>query len=254
MACSVRCLGRGSCHSCQAYLPFIGSTRGTKHLRYHSFSSCTAGVDIAMHAHKGCICSSEPSPSGAELATFASFSPDRGGSRQMQMPNSAGFGAEHVPGGAGAHRHRCCRQRALSKGLAPITASKPDCVSGFRVETSLTPYLDDRRSSSPQSRSPMSGNCCLTFRLVLTPIDLHYEAPAAEPSIRAQVVRKVTRVLPLVGVVITTLLCASPVGQVSSVLKCVRLPRPLRQQANAGSFSCLRTPPHMGRGHRSPWP
>jgi len=35
-----------------------------------------------------------------------------------------------------------------------------------------------------------------------------------------QVVRKITRVLPLVGVVITTLLCASPVGQVSGVLKC----------------------------------
>ena len=41
---------------------------------------------------------------------------------------------------------------------------------------------------------------------------------------RAQVVRKITRVLPLVGVVITTLLCASPVGQVSGVLKCARPP------------------------------
>ncbi len=41
-------------------------------------------------------------------------------------------------------------------------------------------------------------------------------------------VRKITRVLPLVGVVITTLLCASPVGQVSGVLKCAHnwgLPR-----------------------------
>lgn len=35
------------------------------------------------------------------------------------------------------------------------------------------------------------------------------------------VVKKITRMLPLIGVVLTTLLCASPVGQVSGVLKCV---------------------------------
>lgn len=38
-------------------------------------------------------------------------------------------------------------------------------------------------------------------------------------SVFLQFVKSITRVLPLVGVVLTTLLCASPVGQVSEVLK-----------------------------------
>ena len=55
----------------------------------------------------------------------------------------------------------------------------------------MTPALDSREQTGRHDRRPAS----------------------------LQVVRKITRVLPLVGVVITTLLCASPVGQVSGVLK-----------------------------------
>ena len=61
---------------------------------------------------------------------------------------------------------------------------------------------------------------------------VRWEYPAQEGTgstrLSSQVVRKITRVLPLVGVVITTLLCASPVGQVSGVLKCALIERPPR--------------------------
>ena len=57
-----------------------------------------------------------------------------------------------------------------------------------------------------------------TFQVVLVPTILGVAANELFPS----VVKKITRVLPLIGVVITTLLCASPVGQVSAVLKCGR--------------------------------
>ena len=55
-----------------------------------------------------------------------------------------------------------------------------------------------------------------TFQVVLVPTILGVACNELFPS----VVKHFTRVLPLVGVVLTTLLCASPVGQVSEVLKC----------------------------------
>jgi bile acid:Na+ symporter, BASS family len=69
-------------------------------------------------------------------------------------------------------------------------------------------------------RTPQ-GLALSTFQVVLVPtiagVSLNEMFPSA--------VKKFTRVLPLVGVVLTTLLCASPVGQVSGVLKCALPPR-----------------------------
>lgn len=57
-----------------------------------------------------------------------------------------------------------------------------------------------------------------TFQVVLVPTIAGVTLNELFPS----AVKKFTRVLPLIGVVLTTLLCASPVGQVSGVLKCAR--------------------------------
>ena len=62
----------------------------------------------------------------------------------------------------------------------------------------------------------MQGLALSTFQVVLVPTILGVAANELFPKL----VKKITRVLPLIGVVITTLLCASPVGQVSEVLKC----------------------------------
>ena len=62
---------------------------------------------------------------------------------------------------------------------------------------------------------PWQGLAWSTFQVVLVPTVVGVSANELFPNF----VKKLTRVLPLVGVVITTLLCASPVGQVSSVLK-----------------------------------
>ncbi len=59
-----------------------------------------------------------------------------------------------------------------------------------------------------------------TFQVVLVPTILGVTLNELFPSL----VKKFTRVLPLVGIVLTTLLCASPVGQVSEVLKCAPFP------------------------------
>lgn len=59
------------------------------------------------------------------------------------------------------------------------------------------------------------GLALSTFQVVLVPTVMG----VAMNELFPKVVKKITRVLPLIGVVITTLLCASPVGQVSGVLK-----------------------------------
>ena len=61
-----------------------------------------------------------------------------------------------------------------------------------------------------------------TFQVVLVPTVMG----VAMNELFPKVVKKITRVLPLIGVVITTLLCASPVGQVSGVLKYALSPQP----------------------------
>jgi Sodium Bile acid symporter family len=60
------------------------------------------------------------------------------------------------------------------------------------------------------------GLALSTFQVVLVPTIAGVTLNELFPS----AVKKFTRVLPLIGVVLTTLLCASPVGQVSGVLKC----------------------------------
>eukprot|EP00208_Stichococcus_sp_RCC1054_P003742 CAMPEP_0206139832 /NCGR_PEP_ID=MMETSP1473-20131121/7478_1 /ASSEMBLY_ACC=CAM_ASM_001109 /TAXON_ID=1461547 /ORGANISM="Stichococcus sp, Strain RCC1054" /LENGTH=407 /DNA_ID=CAMNT_0053533751 /DNA_START=26 /DNA_END=1249 /DNA_ORIENTATION=+ len=60
-----------------------------------------------------------------------------------------------------------------------------------------------------------AGLAWSTFQVVLVPTILGVTMNELFPK----VVKKITRVLPLIGVVLTTLLCASPVGQVSEVLK-----------------------------------
>ena len=64
------------------------------------------------------------------------------------------------------------------------------------------------------------GLAMSTFQVVLVPTIAGVTLNELFPS----AVKKFTRVLPLIGVVLTTLLCASPVGQVSGVLKCALLP------------------------------
>jgi BASS family bile acid:Na+ symporter len=59
------------------------------------------------------------------------------------------------------------------------------------------------------------GLALSTFQVVLVPTIAGVTLNELFPS----AVKKFTRVLPLIGVVLTTLLCASPVGQVSGVLK-----------------------------------
>ena len=61
----------------------------------------------------------------------------------------------------------------------------------------------------------VQGLALSTFQVVLVPTVVGVAANELFPKL----VKKITRVLPLIGVVITTLLCASPVGQVSAVLK-----------------------------------
>ena len=63
------------------------------------------------------------------------------------------------------------------------------------------------------------GLALSTFQVVLVPTIAGVTLNELFPS----AVKKFTRVLPLIGVVLTTLLCASPVGQVSGVLKCAPL-------------------------------
>lgn len=59
------------------------------------------------------------------------------------------------------------------------------------------------------------GLAVSTFQVVLVPTLIGVLSNEFFPK----VVKKITPVLPLVGVIITTMLCASPVGQVSQVLK-----------------------------------
>lgn len=60
-----------------------------------------------------------------------------------------------------------------------------------------------------------AGLAMSTFQVVLVPTLVGVLANEFFPK----VVKKITPVLPLMGVLITTMLCASPVGQVSAVLK-----------------------------------
>lgn len=71
-----------------------------------------------------------------------------------------------------------------------------------------------RSDNSPRPR--LQGLALSTFQVVLVPTIIGVSCNELFPG----VVKKITRVLPLIGVVLTTLLCASPVGQVSGVLKC----------------------------------
>ena len=60
------------------------------------------------------------------------------------------------------------------------------------------------------------GLALSTFQVVLVPTVLGVLANELLPG----VVRRIRPLLPLVGVALTTLLCASPVAQVSGLLRC----------------------------------
>ena len=66
------------------------------------------------------------------------------------------------------------------------------------------------------------GLALSTFQVVLVPTLVGVTANELFPRL----VRRFRRILPLLGVAITTLLCASPVAQVSELLKCAPLPPP----------------------------
>ena len=62
----------------------------------------------------------------------------------------------------------------------------------------------------------VQGLALSTFQVVLVPTVVGVLANECFPG----VVRRIRRLLPLVGVALTTLLCASPVAQVSELLRC----------------------------------
>ena len=78
-----------------------------------------------------------------------------------------------------------------------------------------------------------------TFQVVLVPTVLGVLTNELFPSL----VRALKPVLPLIGVALTTLLCASPCAQVASILKCARPPQgpgePLFGSAPGRSFAIL---------------
>ena len=59
------------------------------------------------------------------------------------------------------------------------------------------------------------GLALSTFQVVLVPTLVGVTANELAPGL----VRRIKRILPLVGVALTTLLCASPVAQVSELLR-----------------------------------
>ena len=67
---------------------------------------------------------------------------------------------------------------------------------------------------------PGQGLALSTFQVVLVPTLVGVAANELAPGL----VRRVRPVLPLLGVALTTLLCASPVAQVADLLRCAMLP------------------------------